>query len=134
MRHAIAALLTLAATTAHAATIHLPAETGSQVDADDWSIPLQRCYFSPEHGVSVADGAERCTVEFAIPLEAGRHLILVHALYADEDLVSNVDVDLQARDTTIGTNSKIAAATDHAPNLTQVDGLTIEPDYLPVDA
>lgn len=131
MRLFLATLAALLAPTAHATTtIHLPAETGAQVDADDWSIPLQRCYFSSEHGASVADGAERCTLEFALPLEAGRRLVQVRALYTDDDLVSDIDVDLHTRDATTGVTWKIATASDHAPNLTQLDGLTLEPDYL----
>ena len=53
----------------------------------------------------------------------------MRALYTDDDLVSDIDVDLHTRDATTGANWKIATASDHAPNLTQIDGLTLEPDY-----
>ena len=129
-------LLALSAVSAtNAATIHLPAEVGSPVYEDDWSIPTHRCIRSPDIGMGVYDGAERCAIEFAIPLETGSHLGNVRALYEDGDFTSQFRMQVLLRDVTDGSNLTLVSGIDDDPSLTVLEVMHLAPDLeLPPNA
>lgn len=115
---------------ARAGLVNLPAESGAPVNEDDWSIPLHRCLRSTETGVGVYDGAERCMVEFAIPLPRGRHLERVRALYADEDGVSQFRMKVRVRDAATGVQLELLSGQDDAAAPVVLESMMLEPDYL----
>lgn len=115
---------------ANPVVVHLPAETMTPVDADDFSIPLRRCFHSSESGVAVGDGAERCAAEFAIPLPAGRRLLWVQALYQDDDFVPEFEMGFSVRNVMSGENTLLAHDEDPGvATLTPLNQLTLEPKY-----
>ena len=131
MRHCLLSIVLLAAATpCHAGLINVPAEAGSPVKEDDWSIPLHRCIRSPYSGVGVYDGAERCAIEFAFPQEAGRRLVRVRALYQDSGLSSQFSMQILSRDLVGGTNVSLAFGSDHALGLTPLESMTLAPNHL----
>jgi hypothetical protein len=130
MRHFLAVLVLLASPFAHAATVNLPAETGSPVNEDDWSIPLHRCIRSTWFGVGVYDGAERCAMAFAIPLDAGRRVLSVRALYEDDDFNSEFEMQFLVRDAMAGGNALVLLGKDNDPALTVLETMTLEPKHV----
>lgn len=130
MRFLYALFALLVSQIGQAALLNLPAETGAPVDEDDWSIPLHRCLRSHDAGVGVYDGAERCAVEFAVPLEAGRRLLRVRALYEDPGLTSQFSMQVVARDAVTGGNVPLAAGSDNAAGIIELESLTLAPNYL----
>jgi hypothetical protein len=135
MRHTFALVAFLFVSQAHAGVIHLPGETGASVYEDDWSIPTHRCIRSPDIGMGVYDGAERCAIEFAIPLEPGTHLGSVRALYEDGDFTSHFKMQVLLRDVTTGGNLALVSGIDHDPSLTVLEMMSLTPDLeLPANA
>jgi hypothetical protein len=130
MRLVLAALALLASCAGHAAIVNIPAETGASVDEDDWSIPLHRCIRSTDGGVGVYDGAERCAIAFAFPLDVGRRIIQVRALYGDDDLGYQLSMRLMSRDVIGATNSQIAAAADNSPHQSAIQTMSLFPNHL----
>lgn len=129
-------LMFLALFAAHAASagpvvVHVSAETMAAVDADDFSIPLRRCFASSDAGLAVADGAERCASEFALPLSAGQRLLWVRALYEDDDFTPGFELSVVVRNAMSGGNTLLAHDQDPGvPTLTALNQLTLEPKYL----
>lgn len=130
MRYMIAVLALFAAQASHAGLVNLPAETGSPVNEDDWSIPLQRCLRTTYNGVGVYDGAERCTMAFAIPLDAGRKVLRVRALYEDDDFDSQFEMQVLTRDAGLGGNALLDSGKDNDPALTVLEVMTLEPNHV----
>ena len=129
-RYFIAALILLSAQIASAAIVHVPAESLAPVNEDDWSIPLRRCLRHSEAGAAVYDGAERCTVEFAVPLPVGSRLEKVRVLYEDGTFTPEIELTLQVRDVTSGHNLFIAHDKDFsAGTITKLNTLKLEPGY-----
>ena len=128
MRHVIALLALLVAQASHAGWVNLPAETGSPVDEDDWSIPLRRCLRTTYYGTGVYDGAERCTMAFAIPLETGRKVLRVRALYEADDFDSEFEMRFLIRDAGSGGDTLLLSAKDDDPSLTVLEVMTLEPN------
>lgn len=130
MRIFLVAALLLLSQIAHAGLVNLPAETGSPVNEDDWSIPLQRCLRTTHHGVGVYDGAERCTMAFAIPLDAGRKVLRVRALYEDDDFDSQFEMHFLTRHVGVGGNALVMWDKDNDPSLTVLEVMTLEPNHV----
>lgn len=130
MRFVFAAIALLCAKICLAGHVDLPAETGAPVNEDDVSIPLHRCLRSSQAGAGVQDGAERCTVAFAIPLDAGRRVTQVRALYEDDDFNSQLRMEFLLRDTVAGGNTLVMVGKDYDPALTALEVMKIEPDYV----
>jgi hypothetical protein len=121
----------LSVPTSHAAVLHVTGESLSPVDQDDWSIPLRRCFLSSETGAGVYDGAERCALEFAVPLGAGRKIRRVGALYEDGGFDPEIEMSLRVRDIGSGENLTVIADKDFsAATLTVLNTLWLEPNYL----
>lgn len=129
MRIFLASLVLLVAPVAQANLVNLPAETGAPVNEDDWSIPLRRCMRSTWFGTGVNDGAERCTMAFALPLTAGKKITRVRALYEDDDFTSQLELSFLIRDVQFGGNTLIASEKDNAAALTSIEWLWLQPDH-----
>jgi hypothetical protein len=115
---------------AAAAVVNVPGESLAPVNADDWSIPLRRCFLSSEFGAGVYEGAERCAVELALPLPAGKNVARVRALYEDDQFNPEVELSMHVRDTASGDNFAIAYDKDFSPGtMTSLNALTLEPKY-----
>lgn len=136
MRHALlTCLAALACFDAHAGIVNLPAEAGSPLYVDDWSIPSFRCHVSVSNGVAVYDGADRCAMVYALPVEAGRKLKRVKALYEDDDASSQLTMQVLARNVVTGNQSVLAVAIDNLPSATVLESLWTWPEYVvPVSA
>jgi hypothetical protein len=130
MRYLLAAMMLFASSFAVAGTVNLPAETGAPVNEDDWSIPLHRCIRSTWFGVGVYDGAERCAMAFAIPLDAGRRVLSVRALYEDDDFNSEFEMQFLLRDAMAGGNALVVAGKDNDPSLTVLETMSLEPKHV----
>ena len=128
MRQALALLAMFVCQASHAGFVNLPAETGSPVNEDDWSIPLQRCLRTTYNGVGVYDGAERCTMAFAIPLDTGRKVLRVRALYEADDFDSEFEMRFLVRDAGSGGDTLLLSAKDDDPSLTVLEVMTLEPN------
>ena len=129
MRPFFVAIAMLVSQAGHAGVVHLPGEIGTSVYEDDWSIPTHRCIRSPDIGIGVYDGAERCAIEFAIPLEAGQHLKSVRALYEDGDFTAHFKMQVMLRDVTTGGNLSLVSGIDvNNPSLTPLTVMSLKPD------